>query len=153
MKWNKIRTCKDSDKHYTRGKLYCLDFTINKRFDEFDVFYGYYVNIKNSKTKDYFNTKERWNLIFKSVEEAQQWCETYARISYYKIYDRYNNWVSKEVPVPGRKGKKYLVFRPATDKGWNECLEKEKEWDKEIANKFKNTNVEQLEDEIKKINI
>ena len=143
MKWNTINVCKNVDEHYTRGKLYCLDFTINKKFDEYDIFYGYYVNIKNSKTKDYFNTKERWNLIFKSIEEAKEWCETYARITYYKIFNKYENWSSVEVPIPGRKGKKYLVFRPS-DEEWTNCLEREKEWDIEIQNKFKNTNIETL---------
>jgi len=138
MKWNII---KNTGSNYTRGKLYCLDFVINKK-SEGEQFY---VNIKNSKTKDYFNTNERWNLLFTSIEEAKTWCENYARVSYYKIYNKYENWSSVEVPIPGRKGKKYLVFRPS-DEEWNECLEKEKQWDKEIQNKFINTNVDTLID-------
>ena len=151
MKWNNVKTCKDDRKHYSSGKLYCLDFRINKVFKgDTDEFKHYTIVIKNSKTKEYFDLEDRHNITFKRLDEAKEWAETYARVTYFKIYNQYKNWQPTEVKIPGKKNKTYLVFRPNEDE-WKKCNERYEEWLPEMKNKFRNIDMEAFNEEITEI--
>ena len=151
MKWNNVKTCKDDRKHYSRGKLYCLDFRINKVFKgDTDEFKHYTIVIKNSKTKEYFDLEDKHNITFKRLDEAKEWAETYARITYFKIYNQYKNWQPTEVKIPGKKNKTYLVFRPDEDE-WEKCQQRYEEWLPEMKRKFRHTDLEKLNEEISEL--
>lgn len=120
MKWRNIKTCKDKKKHYSRGKLYCIDFQITQLFED-KKFIGWNVIIKNTKTKEVFNTHQHFDLIFKIFEEAQLWCENYAVFSYYIIYNKYENYISIEEKIKG-KNKKHKRFYSNENKNNNKIF-------------------------------